>query len=191
MNDLLTATDSRLFRPEGLVTISGVRDSFGKVISTQRAVELGWIVPSAENSPAGWGVEKHEVSLGKNLFLDQGRQLLAFCFGFRAPISDFTCQQFGVGTGTTPPQVTDVTLEAPITLASTASTLADIDGVDFLSPFVVRVSYTIALGDANGYLITERGLFSGNGTLFARHVTSAGINKNSDFSPTLTWRIRF
>ena len=64
-------------------------------------------------------------------------------------------------------------------------------GVDFLTPFVVRVSYQIAIGDANGYLITERGLLSGNGTLFARHVSSAGINKTSDFSPTLTWRIRF
>jgi hypothetical protein len=182
---------NRSFRPEGLVTISAVRGNDGESISTQRAVDLGWIVPSPGRSPSGWGLDKHEVSLGSNLFLDQGRQLLAFCFGFRAPISDYTCQKYGVGTGTTAPQVSDVTLEAPITLASVASTVASIDGVDFLSPFVVRVSYTVALGDANGNLITERGLFSGNGTLFARHVTSAGINKTSDFSPTFTWRIRF
>lgn len=181
---------SNVARPRGLVTISGVRLADGRAISTQQAVEYGWIVPIKGMSPAGWGLERHEVSLGENLFLDQGRQLLAYCFGFRAPVEDFTVQKYSVGTGTTTPQVTDVALEAPITLSS-GSTMADIDGVDFLSPFVVRVSYTIALGDANGNLITERGLLSGNGTLFARHVTTAGINKTSDFSPTLTWRIRF
>lgn len=183
--------EDRIARPEGLVTVSGVRLANGRQITTQQAVDYGWIVPAAGPSPAGWGLERHEVSLGTNLFLDQGRQLLAFCFGFRAPISDFTVQKYSVGTGTTTPQVTDVALEAPVTLTSTASTLAPIDGVDFLSPFVVRVSYTIALGDANGYALTERGLFSGNGTLFARHVSATAINKTSDFSPTLTWRIRF
>jgi hypothetical protein len=182
---------SHVARPEGLVTVSGVRLADGRSISTQQAVDYGWIVPIKGMSPAGWGLERHEVSLGSNLFLDQGRQLLAYCFGFRAPVEDYTCQKYSVGTGTTTPQVTDVALEAPITLASTASTMADIDGVDFLAPFVVRVSYTIALGDANGNLITERGLLSKNGTLFARHVTTAGINKTADFSPTLTWRVRF
>jgi hypothetical protein len=174
-----------------LVTVSSIKLANGQSISTQQAVDYGWIIPAPGRSPTGWGLEKHEVSLGENLFVDQGRQLLAFCFGFRSPISDFTVQQFSVGTGLTAPQVTDVALEAPITLVSTASTLAPIDGVDFLTPFVVRVSYTIALGDANGYLITERGLLSGNGVLFARHVSSAGIAKSSDYSPTLTWRIRF
>ena len=184
-------SESTVLSPKGLVTVSGIRTADGRSISTQQAVDYGWIVPSAGKSPAGWGLERHEVSLGENLFVDQGRQLLAFCFGFRSPVSDFTAQKFSVGTGLTPPQVTDVAMESPITLASVSSTLGSIDGVDFLTPFVVRVSYTIALGDANGYLITERGLFSGNGSLFAHHVSSAGIDKTSDFSPTLTWRIRF
>jgi hypothetical protein len=178
-------------RPKGLVTVTGVTTADGKTIPLQQAVEYGWIKPTSGRQPSGWGLPKEEISLGENLFLDQGRQLMAFCFGFRSPISDYTCQQFGVGTGTTAPTVTDVTLESPITLASVSSITAPILGVDFLTPFVVRISYQIALGDANGYLITERGLFSGNGTLFARHVSAAGINKTSDFSPTLTWRIRF
>lgn len=179
-------------RPKGLVTVSGITTADGKNIPLQQAVDWGWIKPASGRSPSGWGLPvKGEVSLGENLFLDQGRQLLAYCFGFRSPISDYTCQRFGIGTGTTTPATTDVTLESPITLASVNSITAPIQGVDFLTPFVVRVSYNIAIGDANGYLITERGLFSGNGTLFARHVSSAGINKTSDFSPTLTWRIRF
>ena len=177
--------------PKGLVTVSGITTADGKTIPLQKAVEYGWIKPASGRSPSGWGLPKEEVSLGENLFLDQGRQLLAFCFGFRAPIADYTCQQFSIGTGSTTPAVTDVALESPIYLESVSSTQAPILGVDFLTPFVVRVSYQIAIGDANGYLITERGLLSGNGTLFARHVSSAGINKTSDFSPTLTWRIRF
>jgi hypothetical protein len=178
-------------RPKGLLTISKITTADGKEVSLQRAVDYGWIKPAGGRNPSGWGLPKEEVSLGENLFVDQGRQLLAFCFGFRSPVSDFTCQNFGVGTGITAPAVTDVALQSPITLVSTGTTTAPILGVDFLTPFVVRVSYQIALGDANGYLITERGLFSGNGTLFARHVSAAGINKTSDFSPTLTWRIRF
>lgn len=177
-------------RPRGLVTVTGIVDADGKNIPLQKAVDYGWIKPAAGRSPAGWGLGRDEVSLGENLFLDQGRQLLAFCFGFRSPISDYTCQKFGIGTGTTAPSVTDVALESPITLTSVSSTIAPINGVDFLTPYVVRVSYQIGIGDANGYLITERGLFSGNGTLFARHVSSAGINKTSDYSPVLTWRIR-
>jgi hypothetical protein len=55
----------------------------------------------------------------------------------------------------------------------------------------VRVSFTLALGDANGYVITEMGLYSGNSTLMARKIRAVAVNKTSDFSPTLTWRIRF
>jgi hypothetical protein len=35
------------------------------------------------------------------------------------------------------------------------------------------------------------GLYSGNSTLMARKIRAVAVNKTSDFSPTLTWRIRF
>lgn len=178
-------------RPQGLVTVTRIVDAEGREVSLQRAVDYGWVT-NAERAPSGWGIGRNEACLGKNLFLDQGRQLVAFCIGFRNPISDFTLQKFGVGTGTTAANVADIALEAPIQLASQAdATTAPIDAIDFLTPFVLRVAYTLAYGDANGYLIRERGLFSGNDTLIARHVSAAGINKTSDFSPTLTWRLRF
>ena len=178
--------------PKGLVTVSSVVDADGNPVSLQKAVEYGWIIPACgPATPRGWGITpKTEISLGHNLFVDQGRQVVAFLLGFRAPVSNWAIQQFGVGTGTGTPTVSDVALQSPITLASTSSTTAPILGVDFLTPFVLRISYQIALGDANGYLITERGLFTGNGTLVARHVSAAGINKTSDFSPVLTWRVR-
>jgi hypothetical protein len=178
-------------RPQGLVTVTRILDVGGKEIPLQRAVDYGWI-HGAQRAPPGWGIGREEISLGRNLFLDQGRQLICFCLGFRNPISDYTLQKFGVGTGITAANVTDISLEAPIQLASQSdATTAPIDSIDFLTPFVLRVAYTIAYGDANGYLIRERGLFSGNSTMIARHVSAAGINKTSDFSPMLTWRLRF
>lgn len=177
-------------RPEGLITVSKITTADGKEMPLQKACDYGLIIP--ERSTAGWGVSSDEVVIGKNLFLDQGRQLLAYAFGFRAPIENYACQQFGVGTGLTAAQVTDVSLEAPVGLASQSGGItAPVTSIDFLTAFVVRVGFTIATGDANGNALTEFGLFSGNGTLLARFIRSVGINKTSDFSPTLTWRIRF
>jgi len=176
-------------RPEGILTISGIKLADGKELSTQQAVDYGWISP-VRGEFAGWGLERHEVPLGTNLFLDQGRQVVAYAFGFRSPISNYTVQNFGVGTGLTPATVTDVALQAPVTL-NNASTTKPIDSVDFLSPFVVRVAFTLATDDANGYILSEMGLFSGGGALIARKVRAVSINKTSDYSPTLTWRIRF
>jgi hypothetical protein len=174
-------------RPEGIITVSKVCLG-GKEISTQKAVDYGFIAPS-KDQPAGWGLERHEVVVGNNLFLDQGRQVTCYALGFRAPIFNFTIQYFGVGTGLTPARVTDVALESPITLNNAQTTKA-IDTVDFLSPFVLRASFTLASDDANGYLISEMGLFSGGQALMARAIRAVSINKTSDISPTLTWRIR-
>ena len=176
-------------RPEEFVTISGVKRTDGRLITTQQAVDYGWIVPSGPQ-PAGWGLERHEVPLGDNLFVDNGRQLLAYAFAFRAPLQNYTCQKFGVGTGTTAARVTDVALESPITLDNGLWTKA-VDLIDFLSAFVVRVAFTLSITDANGYVISEMGLFSGNNTLITRKIRAVSINKTSDFSPTITWRLRF
>lgn len=177
-------------RPKGYLTVSSVTDGEGKEIPLSKAVDYGWITPVCR-TPGGWGIKKPEVAIGQNLFLDNGRQLMAYCMGFRAPAEDYSLQNFGVGTGTTAAKVTDVALEAPATLLSVNSIYAPIDSVDYLSAFVLRVSMTLALGDANGLNITELGLYSGNGTLFARKVRSVGINKTSDFQPVLCWRCRF
>ena len=177
-------------RPQGLVTISKITLADGTELPTQRAIEYGWICAPTGPQPVGWGLARHEVPLGYNLFVDNGRQLMAYAFGFRAPLENYTCQSFGVGTGVTAARVTDVALEAPITLSNSQIT-KPIDAVDYLSAFVVRVSFTLGLLDANGYVISEQGLFSGNQTLIARKIRATSINKTSDYAPTLTWRLRF
>ena len=175
---------------EGLVTISKITLASGEEISTSKAIDNGWIARPSGRQPVGWGLEPHEVPLGKNLFVDQGRQLVVYAFGFRSPIQNYVIQNFGVGTGNTAAQVTDVALDAPIVLSNGQTTKA-VDTIDFLSPFVMRVGFTLGVGDANGYIISEQGLFTGNNALIARKVRSVSINKTSDFASTLCWRLRF
>lgn len=174
-------------RPRGYLSVSRIYGADGKLIPTQKAVDYGWIVP--HRKPAGWGLEKEEIGLGQNLFLDQGRQANCFAFGFRSPIESYVLQKFGVGTGFTAPKVVDVSLESPIEFSPGVTTKA-ISGADFPAPFIVRVEFVIGATEANGYLITEMGLFTGDDTLVARR-TNLGINKSSDFAPVLTWRLRF
>jgi hypothetical protein len=175
-----------LRRPRGHLCVSGITDSYGKKISTEQAVKYGWL---KFDHAALVAQNNHEQGF-KNIFTDQGRQLLAYLFGARSPVTSFACSKFSVGTGVTAASASDVALEAPITL-STGSTLGNVESIDYLTAFVVRVSFTLGLTDANGYLINEEGLYSGNGSLIARRVRSVGINKTSDFAPTLTWRLRF
>jgi len=170
---------SRLYRPSGAVCISRIVDSFGKVIPLETAIRYGWIAPEAQQE-------------SPNLFVDQGRQLLAYAFAFRSPIENYVCKNYGLGTGQRPAKTTDVALQSPLPLVSQGGAqTAPVDSIDFLSPFVVRVGFTIALADANGSNITEMGLFSGNSSLIARRVRTAAINKSSDFAPTIQWRLRF
>jgi len=177
-------------RPTGLLAVSKVVLADGRELPVQKAIEYGWIRPPQGRQPTGWGLERHEVPLGQNLFLDQGRQALAYAFGFRSPIASYTAQRFGVGTGTTAARVTDTSLESPITLSGGGATQA-IDYIDFISPFVCRVAFTLGVNDANGYIVSEMGLYTGADILVARKIRAVSINKTSDFATTLTWRIRF
>ena len=174
-------------KPRGYVTVVGVTDADGKQISTQKAVDYGWLTP-VESKPRGWGIERHEIPLGENIFTDSGRQLLAYTFGYASPISDYVVSKFSVGTGTTPAKVSDVSLQNPIEFSPSVTTKL-INGVSYPAPFIARVEFALGASDANGYLITEIGLHAGNDALYARR-TMTGINKESSFSPTLSWRIR-
>lgn len=183
-------------RPEGFVTVKSITDSRGRPISAQKAIHDGIVTPGRK-IPDWLTLDRGEIPLGKNLFLDSGRQLLAFAFGFASPISNFVCKKFAVGTGTTAPNVGDTALEAPINLTDTNSdTVLDspfkaIGAVTWPAPFIVHVEMPLGLSDANGYLISELGLFSEDETIFSRLIMLGKINKDSSQSMVLTWRIRF
>ena len=181
-------------RPKGLVTVRGFVDASGKNIPLADALRYGW-VKSTGKQPAGWGLAKDEISLGSNLFLDNGREMAANCFGGVYTLADYVCSSFGVGTGQTPPSTTDTQLGSPIALAINGLTTAPLDGVYRPSPFVVQFNYSVG-AYATGVsdlttTIYERGLFSGNGTLVARHVSAIPIIKPNSVTVQLSWRIRF
>jgi len=167
-------------RPKGDVAVVGLHDAAGKPVSLTEGLRRGWLKGDLHDG---------EVSLGQNLFVDTGRQALCYAFGEQGPTANFTVQRFGLGIGTTPPRVTDVSLADPLSFYL-GGELKPIDLVSFPAPFIIHVQFTIAASEANGYLITEMGLFTENGTLLTRR-THIGINKSSDFAPTLAWRIRF
>lgn len=185
----------------GLVSISGITDSFGKSIPLDKAKNYGWINP-LRRIPKSWAVPAYEAVLGTNMFVDNGRQLVAFLFGGRTPSTGYCVSQFGLGTGTLAPTSADVELQNRLQFYNPTAdpNPADwlyrkpIDGVDFPAPFIARVQFTIGLTEANGILLTEFGLYAqdggGNATLLARK-TTIGLAKNSDFSPVLQWRVRF
>ena len=189
-------------RIEGLVSISHGQTSDGKIISAKKAIEYGFIKP-AKIRPSGWDLSDDEVVLNYNLSMDNLRQYNAYLFGGRTPAVSYVCSAFGIGTGTSAPNVTDTDLNSPLLFYKPSSTLLalkPIDSVDYPSPFMARVQYTISTGDISnpnvaGALITEIGMYavdsgSGAGTLLARE-TSTGFPLQSDFGPTLLWRFRF
>ena len=165
---------------QGIITLASLRDDSGKIIPLQKAVDYGF----AQNVsvPAGWGVGRDEVCLGSNLVVDGGRQLTAYLLGNKSPTSDYVISTFQVGTGTTAPIVADTGMQNSVLSKA-------IEGVDYPAPFVLRVEMQLGPSDANGYLLTEFGLFSGNGTLFARKIIT-GFNKASSLSPVFFWRVR-
>ena len=175
-------------RPEGFLTLTGITDSKGRKISTQDAVDDGLVVP-VSCSANGWMLDKTEIPLGHNLFLDQGRNIMSLLVG--TGNTDYTVTKWGFGTGTTPPKTTDVSLQNPLQFGS------NFDGgfyktlvVDNPAPYMVRFQLTLSGNDGNGYLVTEFGLYSGNNTLVARKV-STGLAKASGQSRSYSWRIRY
>lgn len=177
----------------GFLTLVEAKNSVGRQIPLDVVVANGWVTPNPINLPIG--LKSGEVPIGENLFVDNGRQLLAYCIGNKAPVSDYVIAKFGVGLGDAVPNTADVGLEDPLTFYdSDSDTIADaqfkpIDSITFPAPFLVRVLFTLAATEANDNLITELGLFSGNETLIARRVIT-GLNKQDDFAPTLAWNIR-
>jgi hypothetical protein len=115
---------------------------------------------------------------------------MAYAWGYRSPVSNYVPQYFGIGTGASTPTVADTALENPVPF--TGQTLLKlVDLIDFPAPFIARVLFTIGATEANGYLLTEFGFYSGDRTLIARLTRSVGINKTSDFAPQLAHRVRF
>ena len=166
---------------DGILTLARMLDENGRAIPLQKVVDYGF-VKYGSVAPAGWGIGRDEICLGSNLVVDGGRQMMAYLLGNKSPTSDFVISTFKVGTGTTAPTVADTGLQNSVLSKA-------IEGVDYPSPFVLRVGMQLGPSEANGYLLTEFGLFSGNGTMIARK-TQVGLSKSAGLTPVVFWRLR-
>lgn len=176
---------------KGFSSVTSVHDAEGKRVPLSKAVDYGWITPG--KALPGWDLTSDEIPLGPNLQLDNFRQYLCYASTFRNPVSNYVLQRFGVGTGVTPPNTANTQLQAQVNLVAPDNAQLSTKLVDYVaypSPYYAQIYFTLGVNDANGYLITEAGLYSGDNTLLIRW-TIPGIAKDSTFTPTLQHRLAF
>jgi len=117
----------------------------------------------------------------KNLIVNNSKLIHARLLG--GDVLNRPLAQIGFGTNPTPPAAGNTTL--------TSAFLKPLDGVSYPSDSQVRFAFSLGPLEANGMAISEFGLLTGVGMLYARKVRSAPLNKDSDLSFAGTWTINF
>ncbi len=100
--------------------------------------------------------------------------------------TDYQIDSLRVGTGTVGPVRADTALIAEVFSMS----LLDADRVETLATSQLVITKTLEMADGNGNILTEAGLFLGNGDLFARQIHPA-ITKTILITVTYQWQISF
>lgn len=115
-----------------------------------------------------------------NLVVNESKTIQSSLLGGAA---GYAITQMGWGTNGTAPQLTDTALTAPYYNAFTSVTY----------PASNQVQYNFALGvnEANGVSLSEFGLVTTNGNLFARKVRLAPLLKAADITLSGSWIISF
>lgn len=155
-------------------------------------------------------VDGHQfLALADNLVVNKGRQTIANLIGGRdydssVPNSDWMVKFVRFGTYDSAPKFSDLTLSPqpqtglytggentiPLDAVSGVPSNAKlISAVDWPQDFLVRFEIELGPDEANGYLVREMGLFTGNDNLFARK-TFVGLSKSAAFGLTFLWRVR-
>lgn len=89
--------------------------------------------------------------------------------------------QIGFGSDPTPPAPANTTLDDLFQ--------KDLDATSLSGSTSVSYDFSLELTENNGATIREFGLFTADGSLFARKVRGADINKTSDVRMEGTWHI--
>ena len=168
------------------------------------------IVPFVDNGgsflPRPSKEEPGYIVCGDNLVVDGGRQIIANLLGGRGysnvtPVIDWIISKISFGTGDQVARYTDVTLSPQPDVGlglvggeneieiTTGVYKKLINSVDFPQPFIVRFECILLPDEANGVLIRELGLWSGNNTLACRKVI-VPVSKTADIGLSYLWRVR-
>ncbi|HYG50492.1 MAG TPA: hypothetical protein VD905_06295 [Flavobacteriales bacterium] len=116
----------------------------------------------------------------RNLIVDKARYNMARLIS--AAGNNYYIDAIGFGVGTNEANVADLALTGSVEFA--------FDSIEYPDNNTVAFNWSLGENDANGMAITEFGLISNNGDLFARKVRAA-INKTNDFTINGTWKIIF
>lgn len=116
-----------------------------------------------------------------NLVVDNFKQIHSRLLG--GSVTGRSVAAFGVGTSGTTPVGANTALTSAFTKA--------LDSVTYPATNQVSFNFSLLATEANGKAILEFGLFTGDGTLYARKVRASALNKESDISFTGSWVITF
>ena len=116
-----------------------------------------------------------------NLIVDNSKQIHAKLLG--GAFTNQNIAQIGFGTNGTAPAAGNAAL--------TSAYLKAIDTVSYPAANQVQFNFSLASSENNGMAILEFGLFTAGGTLYARRVRSAALNKDTDVSINGSWIISF
>jgi hypothetical protein len=122
-------------------------------------------------------IERYE---DRNLIVNKARYNMSRLIS--ASGNSYFIDKIAFGIGTTPAVVGDLVL--------TGATDFAFDSVTYPDDVSVQFNWSLGLGDMNGVAISEFGLKSNNGDLFARK-QRAVINKADDFTINGSWKIIF
>lgn len=186
-------------RPTGELNLI-VRDGSGKVLDPFSA---GIFRNPAAARALGGIRENGETPIGENLVVNLGRQTIANLIGARDLIigqpNPWAVTQVSWGIFPEAPRFTDTTLSpqpedltaggANQILYNGTDALKPISRVDWPQAFVIRFECNLAVSEGNGYLLQEMGLWTNNGSLFARKAM-IGVQKQPGHSLTWLWSIR-
>lgn len=127
------------------------------------------------------GTELVEEFIEKNLIVASSKQMLSRLLG--GSVTNNSVSQIGFGTNAASPVAGNTAL--------TNATLKNLDSITYPDASSVSFNFSLGSAEANGKAISEFGLLSPNGVLFARRVRSAPLNKESDMSLAGSWIITF
>lgn len=121
-----------------------------------------------------------DVYEDKNLVVDNYKLIHSKLLGGSAG----AITQFGVGTSATAPAAGNTGLTGQFVKALDAA-------ATFPTTSSVSFAFSLSSAEANGMAISEFGLFTAAGVLYARKTRTSPLNKDTDLSFTGTWVISF
>lgn len=116
-----------------------------------------------------------------NLIVNNSKQIHARLLG--GDVEDRSVTQIAFGTSGTEPASGNTSITSPYTKS--------IDAVTYPQTNQVSFGFSLDTDEANGKAILEFGLLTAGGTLYARKVRSAALNKQSDITLSGEWIIIF